>query len=82
MSRLNPEGYRKAAERCCEQALSRENPNEWVRFSLTWESIAAMSERLASRRFSRRLASVWNCRGDAIGDADRKARESRWRRCP
>jgi hypothetical protein len=46
MSRLNPEGYRKAAERCREQALSHENPNEWVRFSLTWESIAAMSERL------------------------------------
>jgi len=46
MSRLNPEGYRKAAERCCEQALSRENPDEWVSFSLTWESIAAMSERL------------------------------------
>ena len=46
MSRLNPEGYRKAAERCREQALSRENPNEWVRFSLTWEGIAAMSERL------------------------------------
>jgi hypothetical protein len=46
MSRLNPESYRKAAERCREQALSHENPNEWVRFSLTWESIAAMSERL------------------------------------
>ena len=46
MSRLNPESYRKAAERCREQAPSRENPNEWVRFSLTWESIAAMSERL------------------------------------
>jgi hypothetical protein len=46
MSRLNPEGYRKAAERCREQALSHENPNEWVRFSLTWESIAVMSERL------------------------------------
>jgi hypothetical protein len=46
MSRLNLESYRKAAERCREQALSHENPNEWVRFSLTWESIAAMSERL------------------------------------
>ena len=46
MSRLNPEGCRKAAERCREQALSHENPNEWVRLSLTWESIAAMSERL------------------------------------
>lgn len=49
MNRLNPEGYRKAAERCREQALSHENPNEWVRFSLTWESIAAMSERLQPR---------------------------------
>ena len=46
MSRLNPEGCRKAAERCREQPLSHENPNEWVRLSLTWESIAAMSERL------------------------------------
>ena len=46
MNRLNPAGCRKAAERCREQAPSHENPNEWVRFSLTWESIAAMSERL------------------------------------
>ena len=46
MSRLNPEGCRRAAERCREQALSHETPNEWVRFSLTWERIAAMSERL------------------------------------
>ena len=53
MSRLNPEGYRKAAERCREQALSRENPNEWVRFSLTWESIAAMSESISLSAASR-----------------------------
>jgi len=46
MSRLDPEGRRKAAVRCRKQALSLGNSNEWVRFSLTCESIAAMSERL------------------------------------
>ena len=46
MSRLDPKGRRKAAERCHKQALSLGNSNEWVRFSLTWESNAAMSERL------------------------------------
>jgi hypothetical protein len=46
MSRLDPEGRLKPAERRREQALSLGNSNERVRFSLTWESIAAMSERL------------------------------------
>jgi hypothetical protein len=46
MSRLNPEGCRRAAERCRAQAPSHENPTEWVRFSQTWESIAAMTDRL------------------------------------
>ena len=49
MSRLNPEGCRKAAERCREQALSIGNCNDWVRFSLTWESNAAISERSRTR---------------------------------
>ena len=46
MSRLDPESCRKAAERCREQAPSHENPDEWVRFSLAWQSIGAISERL------------------------------------
>ena len=46
MNRSNREGCRKAAERCRHQALSVDNSSEWVRFSLTWESNAAMSERL------------------------------------
>ena len=51
MSRLDPEGCRKTTERCRKQALSLGNSNEWVRFSLTWESIAAMSERLQASSF-------------------------------
>jgi hypothetical protein len=51
MNRSNREGCRKAAERCRQQALSVDNSSEWVRFSQTWENIAAMSERLqASNR--------------------------------
>jgi len=46
MTRLDLELYRKAAERCRQQAISRGDSNEWVHFSLAWEGIAAMAERL------------------------------------
>jgi hypothetical protein len=46
MSRLDPESCRSAAELCREQAPSHENPDEWVRFSLAWQSIDAISEGL------------------------------------
>jgi hypothetical protein len=67
MPRLTPERCRKAADRCRQQALSHENSNERVRFSLAWDGVASMSERLqampdtvsASFRFGHR-------RGDAI----------------
>jgi len=46
MTRLDPGLYRKAAERCRRQAISLGNSNEWVGFSLAWEGIAVMAERL------------------------------------
>ena len=60
MNRLNPEGCRKAVERCREPAVSHENPNQWVRFSLTWESIAAMSERLQASISLNALRPSWS----------------------
>jgi len=46
MTRLNPEFYRKAAERCRRQANSTANSSEWARFSLAWEGLASMAEKL------------------------------------
>ena len=40
-SKNGPKGHHEVSS-----DTTHENPNEWIRFSLTWESIAAMSERL------------------------------------